>query len=160
MFFEDVDLGWRLWLLGYRVRYVPDSLVFHRHHRSMTSYGAWREQYLLERNALFTIFKNYDDENLGRVLPAALMLAVRRGVVARRAPTPTRSTCSGGAATSRTRTPRSPSRRSRATYAIDGLVEQIHEPEPRPARRLQSGATPQRPGDPAPVPPAVPPEHR
>ena len=24
MFFEDVDLGWRLWLLGYRVRYVPD----------------------------------------------------------------------------------------------------------------------------------------
>ena len=27
MFFEDVDLGWRLWLLGYRVRYVPESLV-------------------------------------------------------------------------------------------------------------------------------------
>ena len=23
MFFEDVDLGWRLWLLGHRVRYVP-----------------------------------------------------------------------------------------------------------------------------------------
>ena len=60
MFFEDVDLGWRLWLLGYRVRYVPESLVFHRHHQSMTSFGAWREHYLLERNALFTIFKNYE----------------------------------------------------------------------------------------------------
>jgi GT2 family glycosyltransferase/glycosyltransferase involved in cell wall biosynthesis len=80
MFFEDVDLGWRLWLLGYRVRYVPESLVFHRHHQSMGGFGAWREQYLLERNALFTIFKNYDDENLRRVLPAALMLAIRRGV--------------------------------------------------------------------------------
>ncbi len=80
MFFEDVDLGWRLWLLGYRVRYVPESLVYHRHHRSMDSYGSWREHYLLERNALFTIFKNYEDENLKRVLPAALMLAVRRGV--------------------------------------------------------------------------------
>src|SRR5262249_58189919 len=37
--------------------------------------------YLRERNALFTVFKNYDDENLGRALPAALMLAVRRGLV-------------------------------------------------------------------------------
>jgi GT2 family glycosyltransferase len=80
MFFEDVDLGWRLWLLGYRVRYVADSLVFHRHHRSMTRYESWWEQYLLERNALFTIYKNYDEQNLARVLPAALMLAVRRGV--------------------------------------------------------------------------------
>ena len=35
MFFEDVDFGWRLWLLGWRVRYVPHSLVFHRHHASM-----------------------------------------------------------------------------------------------------------------------------
>ena len=42
MFFEDLDLGWRLWLLGYRVRYVPDSLVFHRHHASMSGIGAWR----------------------------------------------------------------------------------------------------------------------
>ena len=32
MFFEDVDLGWRLWLLGYRVRYVPGSIAYHRHH--------------------------------------------------------------------------------------------------------------------------------
>ncbi len=40
MFFEDVDLGWRLWLLGYRVRYVPASLAFHRHHASMGALGA------------------------------------------------------------------------------------------------------------------------
>ncbi len=46
----------------------------------MASYESWWEQYLLERNALFTIYKNYDDANLARVLPAALMLAVRRGV--------------------------------------------------------------------------------
>jgi GT2 family glycosyltransferase len=80
MFFEDVDLGWRLWLFGYRVRYVPTSIVYHRHHRSMDRYGAWWEQYLLERNALFTIYKNYDSENLARMLPAALMLTVHRGV--------------------------------------------------------------------------------
>ena len=80
MFFEDVDLGWRLWLLGYRVRYVPEAVSYHKHHASMSSIGPWREQYLLERNALYTIYKNYDDENLARFLPAALALSVRRGV--------------------------------------------------------------------------------
>jgi GT2 family glycosyltransferase len=81
LFFEDVDLGWRLWLLGYRVRYVPASLTFHRHHRSVGALGPAQEEFLLERNALFTIFKNYDDENLRLALPAALMLAARRGTV-------------------------------------------------------------------------------
>lgn len=80
LFFEDVDLGWRLWLLGHRVRYVPASLAYHRHHATMDRFGAWHEQYLLERNALYTIFKNYDDENLRRALPAAMALAVRRGL--------------------------------------------------------------------------------
>jgi len=80
MFFEDVDLGWRLWLLGHRVRYLPGSVVYHRHHGTMKRYRAWPEQYLLERNALFTIYKNYDDERLAALLPGALALAVRRGL--------------------------------------------------------------------------------
>lgn len=81
MFFEDVDLGWRLWLLGHRVRYVPQSVIYHRHHASMKSIGPWREQFLLERNALFTIFKNYDDATLAATLPGAMLLAMRRGVL-------------------------------------------------------------------------------
>ncbi len=81
LFFEDVDLGWRLWLLGHRVRYVPGSLVYHRHHQTMDRFGDWHHQYLLERNALFTIFKNYSRDSLRVALPAALMLAIRRGVV-------------------------------------------------------------------------------
>ena len=89
MFFEDVDLGWRLWLLGYEVRYVPASVVYHRHHASMAEVGSWREHFLLERNALFTIYKNYDDENLRAVLPAALALTVGRSVV----PVVTTRTC-------------------------------------------------------------------
>src|SRR5262249_29908364 len=81
LFFEDVDLGWRLWLLGYRVRYLPASPRFPRHPRSVGTLGPAQEEFLLERNALFTIFKNYDDANLRLALPAALMLAVRRGAV-------------------------------------------------------------------------------
>jgi hypothetical protein len=81
MFFEDVDLGWRLNLAGYRFVYEPSSLAFHRHHGSMSGVGQHKENYLLERNALFTLFKNLDDENLQRILPASLLLSVRRGMV-------------------------------------------------------------------------------
>ncbi|MEN3315466.1 MAG: hypothetical protein V7605_1700 [Acidimicrobiaceae bacterium] len=80
MFYEDVDLGWRLNLAGHRVRFVPGSIAYHRHHASMARYGSWREHFLLERNALFTLYKNYDDERLARVLPGALALAIRRGL--------------------------------------------------------------------------------
>ncbi|MCS4276778.1 GT2 family glycosyltransferase/glycosyltransferase involved in cell wall biosynthesis [Mycetocola sp. BIGb0189] len=80
MFYDDVDLGWRMNLLGYRFRYQPKSLAYHKHHASMNKFGNFRETYLLERNALFTLYKNLDDESLARVLPGALSLALRRAV--------------------------------------------------------------------------------
>jgi GT2 family glycosyltransferase/glycosyltransferase involved in cell wall biosynthesis len=80
MFYEDVDLGWRLNLLGHRVRYVPGSVAYHKHHVTMKKFGNYRESYLLERNALLMMFKNYDDASLARALPAAMALAVRRSV--------------------------------------------------------------------------------
>ena len=80
MFYEDVDLGWRLNLLGHRVRYVPTSVAYHKHHVTMKKFGNFRESYLLERNALLAMYKNYDDVSLARALPAAMALAVRRSV--------------------------------------------------------------------------------
>ena len=80
MFYEDVDLGWRLNLLGYRVRYVPGSVAYHKHHVTMKKFGNFRETYLLERNALLSMYKNLDDESLARALPAAMALAVRRSL--------------------------------------------------------------------------------
>lgn len=80
MFYEDVDLGWRLNLLGHRVRYEPRSVAYHRHHATMNKFGSYRESYLLERNALMSMYKNLDDESLAKALPAAMALAVRRSV--------------------------------------------------------------------------------
>jgi GT2 family glycosyltransferase/glycosyltransferase involved in cell wall biosynthesis len=81
MFYEDVDLGWRLNLRGWRVRYEPRSLAFHRHHASMSKVDSpdnARELFLLERNALAALYKNVSDTTLAKALPAALALAVRR----------------------------------------------------------------------------------
>ncbi|WIE74623.1 glycosyltransferase [Curtobacterium sp. MCSS17_007] len=80
MFYEDVDLGWRLNLLGWRFRYQPRSVAYHKHHASMNKLGSFRETYLLERNALFTLYKNLGDEQLRAALPGALALAVRRAI--------------------------------------------------------------------------------
>ncbi|WP_034621894.1 glycosyltransferase [Cellulomonas sp. URHE0023] len=80
MFYEDVDLGWRLNLLGWKVRYEPRSLAYHRHHVTMKKFGDYRESYLLERNALLSMYKNLDDQSLALALPAAMALAVRRSI--------------------------------------------------------------------------------
>ncbi|MEX2620951.1 MAG: glycosyltransferase [Egibacteraceae bacterium] len=79
-FFEDVDFGWRLWVLGHEVLYVPASKVYHRHHGTIERFGYARERYLLERNALATVFKNYGDDQLARALPGTLVLALLRGL--------------------------------------------------------------------------------
>ncbi|MBW4446674.1 MAG: glycosyltransferase [Spirirestis rafaelensis WJT71-NPBG6] len=80
IYFEDVDLGWRLWLLGYKVVFAPDAITNHRHHGTMKSFSNSRQMVLYKRNSLYTVIKNYSDENLGRILPA-ILLSTASGVV-------------------------------------------------------------------------------
>lgn len=76
MFFEDVDFGWRMNLRGYQIRYVSDSIVYHKHHAAIAKFGSYRERYLLARNSLVTLYKNFGDSTLQKVLAPALLLAV------------------------------------------------------------------------------------
>jgi GT2 family glycosyltransferase/glycosyltransferase involved in cell wall biosynthesis len=80
MFYDDVDLGWRMNLLGYRFRFQPKSLAYHKHHASMDKFGSFKETYLLERNALYTLYKNLEEPSLAQVLPGAILLATRRAI--------------------------------------------------------------------------------
>jgi len=77
-YYEDVDLGWRLWILGHEVLFVPESRV--RHHHSATSLGIalHKVRVLHLRNPLLMLFKNYEEEHLRRVMPAAMLLSARR----------------------------------------------------------------------------------
>jgi GT2 family glycosyltransferase len=56
LYYEDVDLSWRLHLAGYTVRYVPDALVVHQHSAS-TGAGSLLHTYYTERNRLATLTK-------------------------------------------------------------------------------------------------------
>ncbi len=75
-YFEDVDLGWRLWVRGEQVVYVPGALARHRQHGSGMAEDARLR--LLERNALASVAKNYEDAHVHIVLAAALLLVDAR----------------------------------------------------------------------------------
>ncbi|MCZ6689423.1 MAG: glycosyltransferase family 2 protein [Planctomycetota bacterium] len=78
-YFEDVDLGWRLNLLGHRVAIVPGAIAYHKGQGTAGKISYAQRLLLFERNALMTIYKNYDEENLRRVLPGAILLTLSRG---------------------------------------------------------------------------------
>ena len=78
--FEDVDLGWRLWIAGFAVALAPESIVYHRGHATLATQANEKTRYLMHRNALLTIMKNYEEENFRKVLPLAILLALKRSV--------------------------------------------------------------------------------
>src|SRR5262249_47280094 len=49
-YFEDVDLGWRLWLAGHRVRLAARARVRHRHHGTSGGMPSYQRRLLYERN--------------------------------------------------------------------------------------------------------------
>lgn len=85
-YYEDVDLGWRLWVLGHEVHYVPTSICWHHHSSTSKRFPPETVRLIQIRNPLLTILKNYDDDNLRRVLPVALGVAIRRMLMAAHIP--------------------------------------------------------------------------
>ena len=79
-YFEDVDLGWRLAVLGYRTVLAPNAVTYHRLHGTAGRIAFAQRLRLYERNALAMIFKNYETATLDRVLPAAIALSLARGL--------------------------------------------------------------------------------
>jgi GT2 family glycosyltransferase len=64
-YFEDVDLGWRLWAAGRQVVAAPSAVARHRGAATSARLGDFRRGVLYERNALRTFFACADDEMRG-----------------------------------------------------------------------------------------------
>lgn len=73
-FYEDVDLGWRLRLMGREISYAPDAVTIHNPGRTGSLIEPAVKWFLQERNTLRTIMKNYSDEVLWQILPIAFAL--------------------------------------------------------------------------------------
>jgi GT2 family glycosyltransferase len=77
-YFEDVDLGWRLWAVGREVVAAPDAVARHRGAATSAALGDFRRGVLFERNALRTFFACADDECRAAFGPAVLATFLHR----------------------------------------------------------------------------------
>jgi GT2 family glycosyltransferase len=77
-YYEDVDLGWRLWARGDRVLAAPRAVVHHRSGATSDQLGLFRRGFLFERNAFLTVYKNLDEELWPRLMPAILLTLLAR----------------------------------------------------------------------------------
>ena len=72
MYHEDTDLGWRLWLSGYKVMIAPNSVVYHKYEFSRSI----KKFYFMERNRRLVMFQNYRLATLLLILPACIMMSI------------------------------------------------------------------------------------
>jgi len=77
-YYEDVDLGWRLWACGSRVVAAPGAVARHRGSSTSAVLGDYRRGVLFERNALRTFFANADREHRQALGPAVLATFLHR----------------------------------------------------------------------------------
>lgn len=85
MFHEDIDLSWRIWLLGYQVAAIPEAVVYHyigasaggttpKNGRQYKS--TFFRRYFSERNNLRTLLKNYTIGYLVLILPIYCLINI------------------------------------------------------------------------------------
>ena len=69
---EELDLGWRARIFGFRSYYVPDAIIYHYG----SAHWKWNSQvfYLLERNRWLVLLKNYSLKTLLRLLPSLIII--------------------------------------------------------------------------------------
>ncbi len=72
IYVEDLDLGWKVWNLGYRVMYVPKAIIYHFHSGSVTRERLIFNQFLTTKNSFMVMMKNSDILTLLKMLPLFL----------------------------------------------------------------------------------------
>ncbi|NCN07273.1 glycosyltransferase family 2 protein [Candidatus Falkowbacteria bacterium] len=70
MYHEDVDLGWRLRLAGYRVVLDPLSVVYHKYSYSKAKY----KFYYMDRNRFIVLLQNYRLLTILLILPMLIFM--------------------------------------------------------------------------------------
>ncbi|MDY1004984.1 glycosyltransferase family 2 protein [Curtobacterium sp. CFBP9011] len=76
MYYEDLDLAWRLRLAGYRIGAAPDAVVVHRHAASSGS-DSPLVRYQSMRNRLVVTARDATDRMVGRVVARTVVRMVR-----------------------------------------------------------------------------------
>jgi len=80
---EDGDLCTRIWLAGYKVLYVPSSVVYHKGAMSRSRESSYFNYYQTLRNSFLLLIKNLSTPVLVFSLPISVIYRVFRGIIMR-----------------------------------------------------------------------------
>jgi hypothetical protein len=70
MYHEDVDLGWRLRLAGYKIMLDPLAVIYHKYNYSKAKY----KFYYMDRNRWIVLLQNYRLLTILIILPMLLLM--------------------------------------------------------------------------------------
>lgn len=77
IYLEETDLGWRVWLKGFRIIFVPESRVYHAFGTTQKILPK-QQNYLVKfhgtKNYITTLIKNLGTKNLLKILPLHIAL--------------------------------------------------------------------------------------
>lgn len=72
MYNEDQDLGWRIWLSGYKCVLANSAIVYHKYEFSKSI----KQYYWMDRNRIIAIIKNYHILTLLLIFPAFVIMEI------------------------------------------------------------------------------------
>lgn len=73
-YFEETDLAWRVWLAGYRIVYIPRSVIYHKVGATTQNLSFSFIQYHSYKNRICSLIKNLELKNLFLLLSFHLFL--------------------------------------------------------------------------------------
>lgn len=77
LFFDETDLCWRIRLSGYKILFVPTSIVLHAAGRTVSRLQCQRLLYFSTRNHIFLLLTNYNAANTLSTLLVSLIWETR-----------------------------------------------------------------------------------
>ncbi|MBA3047888.1 glycosyltransferase family 2 protein [Patescibacteria group bacterium] len=72
MYNEDQDLGWRIWLAGYKCVLANSAVAYHKYEFSKSI----KQYYWMDRNRIIAIIKNYHILTLLLIFPAFIIMEI------------------------------------------------------------------------------------
>jgi hypothetical protein len=71
---DDIDLSWRVRLLGYKILYTKKSFVYHKGSATIKQRGRAQKRYWSERNSIRSFIKNAELSHILKVAPMYIAL--------------------------------------------------------------------------------------
>jgi len=72
-YMEEIDFCWRAWRAGYVVKFISDSIVYHKG-ASTANRNLVKKRYWEHRNNLYILFRNLGKSSLIKIFPIRLLL--------------------------------------------------------------------------------------